>query len=69
MTAATAEALAKTLNALVREGWDEPSSHEIPQDRRQLKHELVEAQAALIELMREKMEAVRVSGTALPSAS
>jgi hypothetical protein len=28
MTAATAEALAKTLNALVREGWDEPAPEE-----------------------------------------
>jgi hypothetical protein len=36
MTAATAEALAKTLNALVREGWDEPSCDETLEQKRQL---------------------------------
>jgi hypothetical protein len=65
MTAATAEALAKTLNALVREGWDEPSSNETPEDRRKLERGIVEVRAAIIELL----AAVRVREHVPPAAS
>jgi hypothetical protein len=43
MTAATAEALAKTLNALVREGWGEPSFDELSEDPDERKRQLAEA--------------------------
>jgi hypothetical protein len=43
MTAATAEALAKTLNALVREGWGEPSFDEMSEDPDERNRQLAQA--------------------------